>query len=294
MIRRPKQMLVGFWTAAWLAAFSGCGDGSSRQHEPAEKLYAEARQLLDAGQSGAAIQKLNQVLDLDLRHTAAFYSRAIAHKNQGDAYAALADLTQAVRLDPTFVEAYLQRGALYRSKGFADKAILDYSEAIRLRPREPDGYYGRGLAYVRPRRVAFRRGGPDRGHPARPQGRPRLRGSRAVYQKREDLRSAIADYTRAIQLDPSHAEAYFHRGIALEKSGDATHAIDDLTEAIRLKPRSPPPIRSGPSLSRARLGPGGSGRGEGRRVDAAIGRCPQPARAGLAGQGERGGGRRRL
>jgi tetratricopeptide (TPR) repeat protein len=51
-------------------------------------------------------------------------------------------------------------------------------------------------------------------------------------RKKRDLDGAIADYNRAIELDPKFAAAYFHRGIAKQAKGDLKAAIGDINGAI--------------------------------------------------------------
>jgi tetratricopeptide (TPR) repeat protein len=55
---------------------------------------------------------------------------------------------------------------------------------------------------------------------------------------RKMLRKAIADFTKAIQLKPDYAEAYFQRGLTkrLVPLQDDRGAIGDFTKAIQLKP----------------------------------------------------------
>ena len=53
----------------------------------------------------------------------------------------------------------------------------------------------------------------------------------------EAYRGAIADYTKAIELDPKFAEAYYFRGIAKGAIQDAIGAIDDYTKAIEINPK---------------------------------------------------------
>ena len=52
----------------------------------------------------------------------------------------------------------------------------------------------------------------------------------------EDYTGSIADYSKAIQLKPDDAEAYTNRGIAKSDLKDYTGAIADYNKAIQLKP----------------------------------------------------------
>ena len=47
---------------------------------------------------------------------------------------------------------------------------------------------------------------------------------------------AIADYTKAIALDPNVATAYTNRGLAYKKKGDKEQAIADFRKALEIDP----------------------------------------------------------
>ncbi|WP_232200043.1 tetratricopeptide repeat protein [Synechococcus sp. CC9616] len=51
-----------------------------------------------------------------------------------------------------------------------------------------------------------------------------------------DYQGAIADYTKAIKINPRFGLAYYNRGFAKEYSGDSKGAILDYTKAIELNP----------------------------------------------------------
>ena len=51
-----------------------------------------------------------------------------------------------------------------------------------------------------------------------------------------DLEQAIADFSRAIELEPENATAYRGRGVAYNESGDPDQALADFERAIELQP----------------------------------------------------------
>lgn len=52
-----------------------------------------------------------------------------------------------------------------------------------------------------------------------------------------DLSTAIINFTKAIELDPKYANAYFNRGIAYSNLKKYPEAIADYTKAIELDPK---------------------------------------------------------
>ena len=48
---------------------------------------------------------------------------------------------------------------------------------------------------------------------------------------------AIADYTKALELNPKDADAYYNRGLAFRKQGLYDQAIADYTKTLELNPK---------------------------------------------------------
>jgi tetratricopeptide (TPR) repeat protein len=72
-------------------------------------------------------------------------------------------------------------------------------------------------------------------------------------QKKGDLDGALADYNRAIKLDPHDATAYDNRGLAKMAKGDLDGALADYDRAVQISPRNFK-IRASRGLVRQRKG----------------------------------------
>jgi tetratricopeptide (TPR) repeat protein len=55
-----------------------------------------------------------------------------------------------------------------------------------------------------------------------------------AYVLRKDYDDALADYERAIRLDPKGPDAFARRGLVFRATGDDERAIADFTQALRL------------------------------------------------------------
>lgn len=57
-----------------------------------------------------------------------------------------------------------------------------------------------------------------------------------VYLRMNDNDRAIADISQTLRLNPNHAYAYYNRGLAYQNKADYTRAIADYDQAVRLNP----------------------------------------------------------
>jgi len=64
-----------------------------------------------------------------------------------------------------------------------------------------------------------------------------LRGE--IFSRRGDLENAIAEFTKAIAVNPKRADYYVRRGLAYRDSAQLTKAIADFTTALPLDPNNP-------------------------------------------------------
>ena len=60
------------------------------------------------------------------------------------------------------------------------------------------------------------------------------------YLLRDDYKGAIADFTKAIEINPEFTQAYLNRGVAYAFLQDYQAAIADYTKAIEINPKLAP------------------------------------------------------
>ena len=122
--------------------------------------------------------------------------RLISGKSEYDR--SIGDLDQAIKLLPGYSAAYTSRGAAFINKGDYVRALEDLGEAVRLDPRCTLGFYYREIAYD-------------------------LGGERR----------AVADYARAIELNPNPTgpDAFALRGDAYLRKHEYDRAIQDFPGA---------------------------------------------------------------
>jgi tetratricopeptide (TPR) repeat protein len=187
------------------------------------------------GTWAGAIADYTQVIQLagDAR---AYFNRGIARYRLEDYEGAVADYTQALGLNPQWAVAYYNRGNAYRQLNQQQQAIEDYSRAIELNPEDVRAYFNRGVVRGHLGDAQGAAADFSEGDQAGPSGRGKptstgeWRGSSCQICK-----GPSRDYTQALQLDPRHGKAYYHRGLARQALGDPQGAVEDFSQAISLR-----------------------------------------------------------
>jgi tetratricopeptide (TPR) repeat protein len=170
-----------------------------------------------------ALADFDHAIALSPQDPQAYIGRALAHENKGHDLAKIqfpnfdgarmefdkseADFTKAIQIAPKDANAYLQRGDMYSNDMRPEHRSLaraDYSRCIQLNPRDSAAYSGRADA----------------------------------EDKKSDLRQALADITKAIELAPRDdlGDDFQERGIIRERMGDYVGAAADLTRDTQVAP----------------------------------------------------------
>ncbi len=136
-------------------------------------------------------------------------------------------------------DAHFIRAWALRERNQPERALTDFNRAIALQPTQQPAYYSqRALTYVRMR--DFDRGLADYNKAIELNPRsPTFHNDRgAAYLDLKDYSRALADFERAIELDPRYAVPYNNRARTYVLSAsDHAKAVADLDRAIELSPK---------------------------------------------------------
>ncbi len=189
-----------------------------------------------------AIADTDRAIALEPTNGRHYTNRGIVKQRLDDTAGAIADYTKAIELDPRIGQAWANR-ALLRSHDDLAGAESDAERAIELDPTESNGWYTRGIARSRRGENEGAESDFTRCIELDP-GRSSAWFNRGCARMANDPARAIDDFSRAIELEPSQFQAFANRGVCrLQRAapGDMELALQDLDEAVRLRPEDPLP-----------------------------------------------------
>jgi tetratricopeptide (TPR) repeat protein len=98
----------------------------------------------------------------------------------------------------------------------------------------PSAYYNRGLAYYNQQKYAQAIADYNKAIELDPNDADAYYNRGIAYADQQEYAQAIADYNKAIELDPKYAYAYYNRGIAYYNQQKYAQAIADFNKTLLL------------------------------------------------------------
>ncbi len=154
-----------------------------------------------------ALKDFNKVIELNPKNTNAYFVRAVILTKQAELdpmepEATKAEFTEVTTVSQTSLpkkSTVTMPEITVKSQRF-DEVKKDYDKIIEINNSDFFAYYNRA----------------------------------EIFYIEKDFRAAIADYNKAIELQPDFAEAFFNRGISRLSIGETTSGLDDLRKAGEL------------------------------------------------------------
>ncbi len=160
----------------------------------------------------------DRTLALDSRSAHAYQLRAVAKTRFNDYAGALQDMDRALKLNPDLVTTYHSRAWVRYHQGDLEGAIADFE--MHEKKASQLGAIGKAAKMPASKLRMFAPAYEERG---------------CERSSRGNLKGAMADFNRAIALDPNFASALANRGSAKHIEGDSAGALADLDRACGLE-----------------------------------------------------------
>jgi tetratricopeptide (TPR) repeat protein len=153
-----------------------------------------------------------RAIDLDSNNAFSYYNRGMARIKMNKVQSAAGDLviarqkgfgsTNILKIDSS-AQIIFERGVFALNLGNYDSALIFIDAAIRVNSNKSYYYFARGECYF----------------------------------SKKDFGESINAYSHSIELSVNYAGAYYKRGLANLQLGKATDAVADFTRAIQLNPQ---------------------------------------------------------
>ncbi|MEV0973427.1 tetratricopeptide repeat protein [Microtetraspora glauca] len=243
----PLHRMVLFANRAQLLARSGRNADALRDFDRAIAIdpgfpdhYLDRGNLLLAmGRPDDALADYETAIRVSPPLPEAYYNRAELHLSCGDLDRARADLDHVLELDPVFLDAYVNRAGVLAMLDEHEAARRDVEAGLEIDPGNPHLHGVLGQIETAAGRYAEARAAFD----AAVARDPAIGGAWAnrgiLRYQTGDLEGAVADLTRAIELEED-AALYANRAIALRDLGRFDEAKADLARAHELDPTTEP------------------------------------------------------
>jgi serine/threonine protein kinase/tetratricopeptide (TPR) repeat protein len=265
LLQRARALPLNTARDYYLAAIERMGGGD---HGPARDLLRDARRLdpqdayicyalgvcyAQLGDYRRAAYSLDASLALWPAFFAAHYQRARAHNELKEHAEAAEEFSAAIRLRPDFLAAYVDRALARMALGDYTGAEADLTHALKAGTRATRVYFIR--AEVRRRAGNIPGANADRSEGLRREPCDEVSWvARGLARMNSDPKGALADFDRALKINPHYLPALEDRAAVLaERLGQTEAALASLDQAIRLTPQRGQ-TRAGRGVLLARLG----------------------------------------
>ncbi len=197
-----------------------------------------------------AFSKINQALKINENLAKAYYLKGNIYKEIGDTAKAISSLETAIEQDNKNAGVFLDLGLIYAAKKNA-LAFEYYDNAIKLDPSNIEALYAKAKLF---------------------QDINQIKDAVLIYNQilknnsthiysiynlgaiefgiNKNPQKALDYFTKAININPKYAEAYFARGVCYQELNDKNNASADYQMCLQLIPNYEPAIEGLNSLNK--------------------------------------------
>ncbi|MDB9348060.1 tetratricopeptide repeat protein, partial [Nodularia spumigena] len=182
-----------------------------------------------------AIAAFEQAVKTNPNFLAAWLSLSVSHQKFNQFQQALVAIETAIQKQPKNPNLYNEKwGILYDLKRYVE-AEAAINEAIKLSPRAAF-YTNRGLNYSEQKKWELALADYTKAIQINPEAALPYNNRGILYSEQKKWELALADYNQALQINPEYADAYNNRGILYSDQKKWELALADFTKAIQINP----------------------------------------------------------
>src|SRR5690606_21208533 len=183
-----------------------------------------------------SMELVNEALRADQHAAHRYFLKGWIHMETGDTALALSSFRTAVEQDAQDYPAYIMLGKISAAKR-DPLAAQYYSTAIALRPSSVEAWYNKGIFHQENGQDSLALVCYDRIKELDPLNALAWYNSGYVRMEHlDDPAVAKEDFSEAIRLEPGYADAWYNRGLALERTSQLDSAASDYQRAMALRP----------------------------------------------------------
>ena len=165
----------------------------------------------------------------------AYYGKGLALSWDGKLQEAEAALDSATNYKPDLVTAWLNLSTVYQRLDQLDKALVAIDKAIQLQPKNPNLYNQKWEVLKDLEKYAEAEAAINKAIELNPRSVfYNNRGHFYLYGKKRRLELALADFNKAIVINPQDFLAYLFRGIVYSQQKTFEKALADYNKAIAI------------------------------------------------------------
>ncbi|MGI6419926.1 MAG: tetratricopeptide repeat protein [Thermoguttaceae bacterium] len=208
-------------------------DGEARQ------VCVRSASLHARGDLDGAIAEIEQALQIDPRCAEAWNNRGAIRYARGDACGAMADFDRALEVHPCYSEAYNNRGIVRHATGDFAGALIDFDQALQICPRYAEALANRGITRHALGNLAGAMADFNLALDIYPNYAEALLGRAFARHDSGEYDEAIADCDEVLQLIPrlAAAKVYHLRGGIRVSQRRIADAVADFDRALEIDPR---------------------------------------------------------
>lgn len=209
--------------------------------------YLLSTAFLNLGETEQGVSEMKRIIELKPDHLQTLYNLALFYQLKGDLQESERWYLRLLQYEPSHVNANLNLAALYLQSNQQEKAKPYIARVINIYERatkETTAPEDRIRLLEKLAEIYFKTGQKDQSEKALKEAISLNPNKKllhfhlgVIYQERNDLQDAAAEYVKETQVNPSNYKAFFNLGVVYASMNRFDDAIASFQQVLRLQPQ---------------------------------------------------------